>query len=497
MTKKKKVIIIGAGPGGLSAGMILAHEGFDVQIYEKQNKVGGRNGHIQMGDYKFDIGPTFLMMLNVLEEVFEASGRKAEDYLTITELDPLYKLVFKEKTLYPSRNKEKMAEDIEKNFPGEGKNYRKYLERESIKYERLIPCLQVPYGSLTDYLSPRFMRSLPYLDAHKSLYDVMGEYFKDPILKTSFTFQAKYIGMSPWEAPGTFSIISFIEHSGGVFHVEGGIHKISEAMAKVIEECGGKIHLNSAVEEVIIENGKAIGIKVNGENIYSDYVIINADFANAMTKLIPEKHREKYNNRKLAKMDYSCSTFMLYLGVDKVYDNIEHHNIFFSHDYRNNVNEITQNHTISDDPSFYIQNASITDATLAPEGKSTIYVLVPVPNNKSGINWDAEKKVLRDKVIKLMETRAGLTDLSKHIQQELILTPADWENKLDVHFGATFNLAHTLGQMLYFRPHNEYEELENCYLVGGGTHPGSGLPTIYESGKISANLIINNYRGIK
>ena len=341
------------------------------------------------------------------------------------------------------------------------------------------------------------MRSLPYLDAHKSLYDVMGEYFKDPILKTSFTFQAKYIGMSPWEAPGTFSIISFIEHSGGVFHVEGGIHKISEAMAKVIEECEGSIHLNSAVEEVIIENGKAIGIKVNGENIYSDYVIINADFANAMTKLIPEKHREKYNNRKLAKMDYSCSTFMLYLGVDKVYDNIEHHNIFFSHDYRNNVNEITQNHTISDDPSFYIQNASITDATLAPEGKSTIYVLVPVPNNKSEINWDAEKKALRDKVIKLMETRAGLTDLSKHIQQELILTPADWENKLDVHFGATFNLAHTLGQMLYFRPHNEYEEIENCYLVGGGTHPGSGLPTIYESGKISANLIINNYRGIK
>ena len=165
MTKKKKIIIIGAGPGGLSAGMILAHEGFDVQIYEKQNKVGGRNGHIQLGDYKFDIGPTFLMMLNVLEEVFEASGRKAEDYLTITELDPLYKLVFKEKTLYPSRNKEKMAEDIEKNFPGEGKNYRKYLERESIKYERLIPCLQVPYGSLTDYLSPRFMRSLPYLDS--------------------------------------------------------------------------------------------------------------------------------------------------------------------------------------------------------------------------------------------------------------------------------------------------------------------------------------------
>ncbi len=227
----------------------------------------------------------------------------------------------------------------------------------------------------------------------------------------------------------------------------------------------------------------------NGEKKYGDYIVINADFANAMTKLVDEKFRKKYNNIKLQKMKYSCSTFMIYLGVNKIYD-IPHNGIFFSQDYQKNVNEIVKTKVLSEDPSFYIQNATVTDKTVAPEGKSTIYILVPVPNTTSGINWEKTKDSFKEKIFDLVEERAGLKDIREHIEVEKIFTPEDWENEKDVFNGATFNLGHNISQMLYWRPHNEFEEFENCYLVGGGTHPGSGLPTIYESGRISAELII-------
>lgn len=489
----KKVIIIGAGPGGLSCGMILASAGYDVQIYEKRSKIGGRNASIKLGEYTFDIGPTFFLMKDALEEVFEQCNKKLEDYVTLQQIEPMYKLQYKDRTLYPSTDYSKMIEDLEKNFPGSTAGYNKYLEREKEKYNRLVPCLKVPYGKITDYATKRLMRSVPYLDAHLSIYDVMSKYYEEKDLRLSFTFQAKYIGMSPWEAPGTFSIISYIEHGGGVYHVKGGLNQLAVAMGKSIIEDGGTIHLDTEVKEIITEDDKAVGIKLaTGEIINADYVVINADFAHAMTTLIPEKKREKYTDAKINKMKYSCSTFMLYLGVNKVYDNMQHHNIIFADDYERNVNEISNKKIISKDPSIYVQNASITDESLAPAGKSTIYILVPAPNNTSDIDWDKEKENFRNIVLDRLENKAGMTGLREHIEEELVITPKDWQEKMDVYNGATFNLSHNLMQMLYFRPHNEFEEFKNCFLVGGGTHPGSGLPTIYESGKISAELIINH-----
>ncbi|MBN1232832.1 MAG: phytoene desaturase [Candidatus Coatesbacteria bacterium] len=488
---KKKVIVIGAGPGGLACSILLANKGLDVTVYEKRQEVGGRNSFFKLGDYIFDIGPTFFLMKNILEEIFELTGRKLDKYVTLTHLDPMYKLAFKDRTLYPSSDEDKMLEDLEKNFKGSTEGYLKYMKKEQKKYDRLIPCLQVPYGKLSHFLKARFFKSLPYLDAHKSLFDVLGKYYKEDDLKIAFTFQAKYIGMSPWEAPGTFSILSFIEHGGGVYHVTGGLNKLSKAMADIVLEENGKIHTNTPVKRVIIENGKAIGIELENGNIEkADYVVLNADFGHAMTKLVSESNRKKYTNDMLKKKKYSCSTFMLYLGVNRIYDNIQHHNIFFADDYRKNVDEITKTFALSSDPSFYVQNASITDNTLAPSGKSTIYVLVPVANNFSKIDWQKEAGPFRDLVLDRLEKKAGLTDLKKHIEAEKVMTPFDWENEMDVYNGATFNLGHNISQMLYYRPHNEFEEFKNCYLVGGGTHPGSGLPTIYESGRISASLIL-------
>lgn len=489
--KNKKIIIIGSGPGGLSAGMILASKGYDVDIFEKKEYIGGRNHVFKLGEYKFDMGPTFFLMKDVLEEIFSLSGKNMHDYIEITKLDPMYRLKFKDKEFFPSTDRKKMREEIEKVFPGNIEGYNKYLRKESIKYDKLIPCLKVPYGRLIDYLSPNLLKAAPYLDAHTSLYNVLGRYFKDPDMQISFTFQAKYIGMSPWTAPGTFSIISFIEHGDGVFHVKGGLGNLSQGMAKAFEEDGGKIHVSTPVKELIIENRTVKGVILeNGEKKYADHTIINADFAHAMTNIVDEKKLKKYKKKKLDKMLYSCSTFMLYLGVDKVYDNIPHHNIIFADDYKRNVGEITEEKIISQDPSFYVQNASVTDTSLAPKGKSAIYVLVPVPNNKSGIDWNKEKDSFREKILHLMEKRGKFKDISKHIEEERIITPLEWENELDVYLGATFNLGHNVMQMLYFRPHNKFEEFKNCYLTGGGTHPGSGLPTIYESGRISADIIL-------
>lgn len=489
--EKKKVIIIGAGPGGLSSAMILSANNYDVEILEKKSEVGGRNASFTLSGYTFDYGPTFFMMKDVLEEVFRMSGRKIEEYMKIVEVDPMYGLFFnKNKVFYPTRDKYRMKKEIERVFPEGSEGYDRYLKNEGKKYDKLIPCLKVPYGKITDFFTKQFITSLPLLDAHVSLFDVLGRYFKEKDLKISFTFQAKYIGMSPWEAPGTFSIISYIEHGGGVYHVMGGLNQLSKGMAKAFQDNGGKISLNKGVKKLIIENKKAIGVELeNGEKKYADYIVINADFAHAMTKLVDEEHRKKYTDKKLKSMKYSCSTFMIYLGVDKIYD-LPHNGIFFSQDYQQNVNEIVTSKVLSNDPSFYIQNASVIDKSLAPEGKSTIYILVPVPNTTSHIDWEKTKEEFKEKILNLVEERAGLKDIKKHIEVEKIFTPNDWENEKDVYNGATFNLGHNISQMLYWRPHNEFEEFGNCYLVGGGTHPGSGLPTIYESGRISAEIII-------
>jgi len=488
---KKRVVVIGAGPGGLTAAMILASKGYAVDVYEKNAAVGGRNAALKLGDYTFDTGPTFLMMRFILEEVFELCGRKVEDYLDIRSLDPLYRLIFGPGCeLLPTRDRERMREQIERLFPGNFKGYERYLEYEARKYARLEPCLRVPYSTLSSFLSPNLLKAVPYLDVPKSLMQHLGSYFDDERLKISFTFQAKYLGMSPWDCPALFSMIAYVEHSGGIHHPIGGLNRISHAMAKVVEEEGGRIHLGAPVKRIDVRDGKAVGVVLeSGDAVGADHVVLNADFGHAMNHLVPREHLRRWTPAALEKKGLSCSIYMLYLGVNRTYD-IPHHNIFFAPDYRENIREIAEKLTLPQDPSFYVQNACVTDPTLAPKGKSTIYVLVPVPNNRGHIDWAREEPAYRRLVMRLLENRAGLTDISKHVEVEHVVTPQGWEDDYAVYRGAVFNLAHSMDQMLYFRPHNHFEDVDNCYLVGGGTHPGSGLPTIYESGRISAGLIL-------
>ncbi|MDD5536246.1 MAG: phytoene desaturase family protein [Candidatus Cloacimonetes bacterium] len=490
MSAKKEVLIVGAGPGGLTAGMLLQHNGYNVSILEKADRVGGRNARIDLGNFKFDTGPTFLMMKFILDEMFDAVGRRTEDYLKTFKLDPMYKLYFPEFSLNIRTDLRDMKNDIAKLFPGEEDGIDKFLEVEEKRYKKLLPCLKIPYSKPQSMVSKHLLGALPILSLGKSLYGVLGDYFKSEKLRLSFTFQSKYLGMSPWDCPGAFTIIPHVEHREGIYHVMGGLSKISEAMAKVVKEDGGKIELNCPVKQLILDGKKVIGLLLeDGRKLFADAVFLNSDFAHTMHNLVPKGSLKKYSRSKLKTMKYSCSTFMLYLGINKKVD-LPHHNIRFSPTYKENVSDIFARKVLHQDTAFYLHNPSAIDPSLAPEGKSSIYILVPVANNKSGINWERDKKAFRDQVLKLVaQTMPGLEDIEDCIEEELIITPQNWQNDYNVYMGATFNLAHSLDQMLYLRPRNKFEELGNCYLVGGGTHPGSGLPTIYESARISVNLL--------
>jgi len=491
LNANSKIGIIGAGPGGLTSAMLLAHKGFDVTVLEMANDVGGRNAPINLGGFTFDTGPTFLMMKHVLDEVFESCDRKSSDYLKFKLLDPMYQLNFQDLTIEISSDKEKMRAELSRVFPGNEKGLDKFYSRERKRYEKIIRNLYRDYSSVTSFLSPKLVAALPSFFSGGSIFDNLGKYFNEEKLRVCFTFQSKYLGMSPWECPAAFTIIPFVEHEFGIYHVMGGLNQIPKAMAKVVEEENGAVITGKTVEKIVTSKKKAMGVKLDdGKTMDFDKVIVNADFGYAMTNLFEPNKIKKYSAEKLERKKFSCSTFMLYLGVNKKYA-APHHTIFFAKNYRQNITDIGEGR-LSEDFSFYVQNASVTDDTLAPKGKSAVYILVPVSNNRSKIDWDEKESEYREKVLDTVEEKTQLKDIRDHIEIEKIITPKQWEEDYNVYVGATFNLAHNLSQMLYFRPHNRCGELENLYLVGGGTHPGSGLPTIYISGIVTAGLISKN-----
>ncbi len=486
---RDRVVVIGAGPGGLATAMLLSHRGFSVDVFERKDKVGGRNGRLTQDGFTFDIGPTFLMMKFILEEIFQATGRDVTDYIETVSLDPMYLLDFGDTQLLSYRGRDDIAAEIARVFGEDRDGLDRFFRRERRRFEGLLPALQRPYGKFTDMFSREALAALPQLAPGRSLFDVLGDYFEDERLKLSFTFQAKYLGMSPWDCPGAFAIIPYIEHDLGIHHVMGGLNRIPEAMADVVREEGGRIHLERPVERILLDGRDARGVRlVDGEEVEADFVVVNADFGHAMSHLFEPGVLKKYSSDSLSRRHYSCSTFMLYLGIEGEVD-IPHHSIYFANDYRANVDDIFKRKILSEDLSVYVQNASVTDPTLAPEGHSALYVLVPVSNNTAGIDWSERGEDYRDAILDVLENRIPMPDLRGRIRTEILIDPQRWEGEYAVYAGATFNLGHNLGQMLYFRPHNRFEEIGNVYLAGGGTHPGSGLPTIWESGRISARLI--------
>jgi len=487
--KKPTAVIVGSGPGGLASALLLAHSGVDVTVLEKEEKVGGRTKLIHKDGYTFDRGPTFFHYPEVIEQIFQAIGRDAHKELGLMPLDPMYRLVFGAGGhIDATSDLEAMTQRIhelagEKNANG----FKKYVTQNRKKLELSKQCLQTPWTSPLDILSKRAIRVATVLKPWSSVASDLSRHFDDERVRLAMSFQTKYLGMSPFHAPSLFTILAFLEYEHGIFHAKGGLGSITARMGEIAEEMGVNIRCNTPVKSLIYEGKTVVGVRIEGEDILVDKVVMNADFAHAMTTLVPDEKRKKWSNKKLEKKGYSCSTFMLYLGVDKKYD-LHHHQIYASTSYEQNLADITKHRLTWDDPSFYVQNASITDDSLAPEGHSTVYVLVPVPNTHESIVWDDIKDDYRELIIKQL-AKLGYDDIAEHIVSETIMTPDDW-GASDIYRGAVFNLTHDLKQMLWRRPNNRFEEAKNLYIVGGGTHPGSGLPTIFESARISSKLLL-------
>ncbi len=489
----KSVVIVGAGPGGLAAAMLLAHAGVKVRVVERMPHVGGRCSAIREQGFTFDLGPTFFLYPRVLERVFRLCGRDLFRDIPMVQLDPQYRILFGEHggDLVCSPDLSKMEAAVAKLDPHDGANVRRFIAENRVKLERFRPALEKPFNSWADLLSWDMIKALPLLRPWKSVDGELHRYFRDPRTRLAFAFQSKYLGMSPFNCPSLFTILSYLEYDYGVWHPVGGCNAVSEGMAKAAAELGAVISTGEAAEEILFDGDTAVGVRTAHGEYRADAVVLNADFAQAMTKLIPNAKRRKWTDETLATKRYSCSTFMMYLGIEGRYDHLHHHTIYTSGDYLGNLSDIETNYRLSDDPSIYVQNAGVTDDTLAPRGMSTLYVLAPVPHMHASLDWAKEAQRYRPMVMGQL-AKLGLGDIETRIRYEKIVTPADWQDGYEIYRGATFNLAHNLKQMLHLRPRNRFDEFAGMYLVGGGTHPGSGLPVIYESARITTRLLLQD-----
>ena len=489
---KTDVAIIGAGPGGLAAAMLLAHSGLKTTVIERNPRVGGRTSPIEQDGFRFDIGPTFFLYPRVLEDIYRQVGLDLFDEVAMTKLDPQYSLVFGGGgRIDATPDIERMKAEIAKISPGDAEAFQRYMDDNRVKLKKFRPILEKPFSSVFDYVDPSVVASATHLKPWRSFGQELEAYFSDPRMVIAFSFQSKYLGMSPFKCPSLFSILSFLEYEHGVWHPTGGCSAVTEHMATVCKDLGVEFLMEEDVESMDFEGKKPVSLSTSKRTIEFDQLVINADFARAMERLVPNGIRKRWSNETIEKKKFSCSTFMMYLGVKGTFPEVPHHTIYIADDYQKNLREIEDDHTLSDDPSIYVQNACVTDPTLAPDGKSTLYVLAPVSHMHENIDWTVEKDAFRAKCITQLE-KIGITNLEERIEFEQVVTPLDWDQKHQLYKGATFNLAHNLGQMLHLRPHNRFEDLESVYLVGGGTHPGSGLPVIFESARISSKLLLKD-----
>ncbi len=473
--------------------MLLAKAGVDVTLHESRDVLGGRSATItaptEVGTFRFDTGPTFFLYPRVLADIFAACDRTLSDEVDLIKLDPQYDLVFEDGArIAATPDMTRMAEQIASLSPSDALALPRFMADNRAKLAVFRPVLESAFNSIRDLGRPEILRALAKLRPHRSVDQDLGVHFKDPRVRLAFSFQSKYLGMSPFRCPSLFTILSFMEYEYGVYHPRGGTGAVIAAMAKVARDLGADIRTAEPVEEILWQGRRAVGVRAGGAERRYDAVVINGDFAHTMSTLVPDSLRKRWTDRKLATKKFSCSTFMMYLGLEGTLPDLAHHTIYLAQDYRRNLAEIEAGEAPGD-PSFYVQNACVTDRAMAPPGHSSLYVLVPVGHRVGeGVDWETERSRYRALTLERLG-RIGLGGIEKRIRFEKIMTPRDWEHDLGVHRGATFNLAHNIRQMLHMRPRNRFEDLDRVYLVGGGTHPGSGLPVIFEGARITARLL--------
>lgn len=492
----KKVIVIGAGVAGLTAAVRLQKMGYAVQLYEKDSQVGGKMNQIKKDGFTFDVGPTIVMMPDIYQEVFEFCGKNPDDYIPMEKIDPMLKLYFTDDDpLLFSSDLVELTKTLEGISEEDAQGYFAFL---ADIYKRYIIAkdafIMRSFRSFWDFYNPKSLLNGLKLKTFGDAYSSISKFVKDDRLRKSLAFQTLYIGISPYQGPSLYTIIPMIELLYGIHFMKGGMYTLAQGLERLFKELGGEIYCDTEVQEIIIENKEAVGIKVNDERIVADAIVCGADFPYAMKHLLPnEKDRGKYTDQKIDQMEYSCSCFLLYLGLDKKYDVEALHSIHFAKDFEKNITDIFDQGVLPDDPSYYLYVPSLLDSEMAKEGHEALYVLIPVPELSKFSDWSEETiSIYRNHVIQKIKQETVFSDIDDHIVFEEQFTPRDFADNFNAYRGATFGLKPTLKQSNYYRPHNKFDYADRLYFCGSSTHPGAGVPIVMQSAKLAVEELVRD-----
>ncbi|MDZ7291806.1 MAG: phytoene desaturase family protein [candidate division KSB1 bacterium] len=487
----KKVILIGSGFGGLAEAIRLQARGFEVTILEKNFMIGGHAYQFKKNGYTFDMGPSLITAPDIVQSVFRAAGRDMHDYLDLVKLDPYYRIYFHDGThLDYSGDTEAMKTQMAAFNARDAQNYDRFMQDCRGIYDAVITdgLGGTPFVKLKTLLN-FIPRALKLKAVYPAQYFVT-RYFEDPRHIFTFSFHPLFIGGNPFRAPSVYLMIPYLEKVGGVWFSMGGMYSLVKAFAQVFQEIGGRIETNAEVSEIVIRNGRAVGVLANEKHYHADAVISNADWAHTHLDLIKPVHRRKWTDRRIKKFDYSMSAFLIYLGVRRQYPQLLHHTLILSERYRGLLRDIFDNKILPEDFSMYLHVPTRTDPSMAPPGCESLYVLIPVPNLEADIDWHQMAGPYAEKILQFLEEDFGLQDLRANLDVLEIFTPENFKIKQNAYLGSAWGIEPKLTQTAYFRPHNRSEEIKNLYFVGASTHPGAGVPGVLLTAEATEKLVL-------
>ncbi len=488
--RERKAVVIGSGFGGLAAAIRTQAKGYSVTLLEMRDKPGGRAYVYEDQGFTYDAGPTIVTVPFILNELAEVAGKQIEDYVKIVPCDPYYRIYFPDGRQFDYRGEQKALEaEIAKFSPEDVEGYRRFLDYSRRIFDRAFTDL-ADHSFHTVWEMLKVAPDLIQLRADRSAFAKVAEFIKDPYLRQVFTFEPLLIGGNPLRASAIYTMIHYLEKTWGVHFAMGGTGALVQGLVRLFKDIGGKLELNARAEEIEVEGGAVQAVRtVDGRRFPAEVVISNGDVANTYRKLIQPRHRRKWTDRRIERMRYAMSLFVVYFGTNRTYEHLPHHSIILGPRYKSLLKDIFDKKIVAEDFSLYLHAPTRTDASLAPPGCECFYVLSPVPHLGGGQDWDQIKEEYADRIFASMEKDHLVPDLRKHLVSKLIFTPKDFETKLDAYMGSAFQFEPTLTQSAWFRPHNKSEDVNGLYFVGAGTHPGAGLPGVISSAKVLDHFI--------